>query len=383
MRLFTLTFVLCAGVVFVSSASAQGLLSYDAGIAGSPAVAPEPTTQGWTYLNPAGSGVVVTDASPDGSTGLNAWVIVDQGSSQGQTGHYRQLLSAQDVTAADLLGWELELRMRVVQTSGLDVYAEYAGGTSSSSPRFLAWFETQGNDVLVSMNLVGTSYVCSGAMDGNYHTFLCRKQPGATDAEFHYDGQFLGVFPAAASNGNAPNGGVAWGTGSSAGQGTVNVNSVRMRFLENNGAAFCDGSGSGTTCPCGNLGGAGEGCLNSSGIGGLLMASGDANLAGDTLVLTATQCPPLRSALFIQANNTANGGSGNIFGDGLRCVQGTQRKVQYVPTDGAGHASTSVSISQVGVVGPGDTRYYQYWYRDPLGPCSNQFNLTNGWQVTW
>ena len=31
----------------------------------------------------------------------------------------------------------------------------------------------------------------------------------------------------------------------------------------------------------------------------------------------------------------------------------------------------------------GVTRRYQYWFRTPAGPCGNQANLTNGYEVTW
>ena len=40
--------------------------------------------------------------------------------------------------------------------------------------------------------------------------------------------------------------------------------------------------------------------------------------------------------------------------------------------------------SKAGNVAPGDTKYYQCWYRNPLNsPCGYQFNTTNGYAVTW
>jgi hypothetical protein len=36
-----------------------------------------------------------------------------------------------------------------------------------------------------------------------------------------------------------------------------------------------------------------------------------------------------------------------------------------------------------GTVNPGDTKCYQYWYRDPGGPCGSNFNLSNAMTITW
>ncbi len=219
---------LVALCLVAAGAEAQQLVSYEAGTAGSPAVAPDPQAQGWSLVYPAGSGVQLADVSPDGATGLNAWAIHDQGSAGGERAHYEQLLTSQQVADAFQFGWELEVRLRVLQTNGLDIVVEFAEGQAGSDRRYLAWYEAQGSDLLVTLSLSGTSYVCPGGMDGAYHTFLYRKAPGAIDAELLYDGQLLGSFPAGGSNGGAPAGGVSFGTGSSGGQGSVHVHSVRF-----------------------------------------------------------------------------------------------------------------------------------------------------------
>lgn len=148
--------------------------------------------------------------------------------------------------------------------------------------------------------------------------------------------------------------------------------------------SFCFGDGSGAGCPCGNLSAPGEGCANSTGVGALLAAGGNAVLGADTLVLSVIQAPPGRPGLFFQGNDQQNGGSGFLFGDGLRCVGTAVRRLELVLTDASGNGSTTQPISSVVSLSPGDLRYYQFWYRDPgTGPCAQGFNLTNGVGVTW
>ena len=80
---------------------------------------------------------------------------------------------------------------------------------------------------------------------------------------------------------------------------------------EDLGQVICDGDGSLAACPCGNESalGAGEGCLNSSGLGCVLTASGVPSLAADSLVLEASQLTA-QPALFFQGDARTNGGAG-------------------------------------------------------------------------
>ena len=151
------------------------------------------------------------------------------------------------------------------------------------------------------------------------------------------------------------------------------------------GSSYCSGDGSGTACPCGNAGGAGEGCANDTGIGAVLSASGSASIASDDLVLSATNLTS-GPGLFFQGNNAVNSGNGNPFGDGLRCAGGNvvRLEVRFANTGNGFTTESTISIATRGGVSAGQTRRYQYWYRDSgTSPCSSLFNLTNGYELTW
>ena len=166
------------------------------------------------------------------------------------------------------------------------------------------------------------------------------------------------------------------------------------------GTSYCSGDGSATACPCSNTGGAGEGCPNDTGSGGVLTGSGSASIGAadlvltgsgsasifaDDLVLSATNLTP-GPGLFFQGNNAVNSGNGNPFGDGLRCAGGGVRRLEVrFSNSGNGFTTqTTVSVSTDGAVGAGQTKRYQYWYRDSgTSPCNSLFNLSNGYEITW
>ena len=145
---------------------------------------------------------------------------------------------------------------------------------------------------------------------------------------------------------------------------------------------FCDGTGTGS--PCGNTGGSGEGCANGSGLGGVLDASGSASLTAGDLVLEGSQVIASQPGLFFQGDLQIGGGSGVVFGDGLRCAGTNVIRLQVVVSDASGNSSTSIDIGAAGGAAAGDSREYQLWYRDPASsPCGATFNLTNGYSISW
>ena len=159
------------------------------------------------------------------------------------------------------------------------------------------------------------------------------------------------------------------------------------------GTSDCSGDGSGAPCGCGNNGAAGEGCENSTGDGAILDGSGVASLTADTLVLSATQTTN-QPGVFFQGDITIAGGAGVTFGDGIRCAG---QNVVRIGTYGAtGNATDTATGNLIGGIGPpigshpgnaglsaGDSRTYQWWYRDPGGPCGGSFNLSNAYVVPW
>jgi hypothetical protein len=151
------------------------------------------------------------------------------------------------------------------------------------------------------------------------------------------------------------------------------------------GTMFCPGDGTGIFCPCFNFGNQGHGCENGSfGQGSRLSASGDPSVIGDTVVLNSNFATPGQPGLYFQGDAAVNGGNGVQFGDGLRCAGGNVIRLQIITSDGSGAGSSSVSISGAGGVSAGQTRYYQWWFRDPiLTICGSGFNTSNGVQITW
>ncbi len=154
--------------------------------------------------------------------------------------------------------------------------------------------------------------------------------------------------------------------------------------------SFCAGDGSGIACPCGNTApaGSGRGCLNSTGVGALLAATGSPAVAADTLVLNGSGMPSNASVLYFQGTSESGAGSGTVFGDGKRCAGGSVIRLG-TKTNSAGSSSypalgdTSVSVRGA-VSAAGATRTYQAWYRNAVSFCTpDGFNLTNGLSVTW
>ena len=165
---------------------------------------------------------------------------------------------------------------------------------------------------------------------------------------------------------------------------------------QDGGTLYCfgDGAANSTPCPCGGVGAPRSGCPNSvNPAGGYLVATGLPSRIADTLVLRASQMPPVATVLYFQGTSqasTASGTIGTVFGDGLRCAAGAVVRVGFrtnsagaseIPSGGSPALHIAGQIPATGAV----TRYYQGWYRDvnPSFCTANRYNLTNGVAVVW
>jgi hypothetical protein len=145
---------------------------------------------------------------------------------------------------------------------------------------------------------------------------------------------------------------------------------------------ICLGDGSGAACPCLNEStlGAGEGCKNSQGHGAILSVSGSLTVAGADTAFSATQARPSQPGMLVQGVNLI----GTPFKDGILCMGAPTERVEVAFTDANGDAVTVGDIATLGNVNPGDTRHYQYWYRDPnLSPCGFGSNFSQGLTILW
>ncbi len=147
---------------------------------------------------------------------------------------------------------------------------------------------------------------------------------------------------------------------------------------------YCFGDGSSTPCPCGNFGGTGEGCANSSGAGASLAPSGSASVSADDLLVGASNLLPGQPVLLFGANNAVNGGNGIVYGDGLRCAGGGLVRLGVRTPDAGGTAGWGPGLATQAGYAPGQTVRMQVWYRDPLGsPCGSGFNLSHGIELSF
>ena len=169
---------------------------------------------------------------------------------------------------------------------------------------------------------------------------------------------------------------------------------VFLRDRELASLAFCFGDATqATLCPCANVGANGRGCENSAASGGARLAAYGTSVP-DTLLLAVVGELPSALSIFLQGDVEL--ATPTPFGDGLRCVSGTLKRL-YVEHAAAG-ATSAPNAGELAIraqsallgdpIAPGSTRVYQVYYRDPSAsfcsaPQGNTWNVSNGVRVSW
>jgi hypothetical protein len=165
---------------------------------------------------------------------------------------------------------------------------------------------------------------------------------------------------------------------------------------ESAGTPFCAGDNLDpnvtTDCPCSNFGAPGRGCASSFNANGAgLVTSG--SVPADTVVLNVSGVNNTGNVIFMRGS--VNNVVGVVFGDGVRCVDGTlirRTKPIFAPGVATFPSPTdTVTLSNgwgganLTPPGSGITAYYMAYYRNAAAAfCPPEtFNGTNAYVITW
>jgi hypothetical protein len=151
------------------------------------------------------------------------------------------------------------------------------------------------------------------------------------------------------------------------------------------GTPYCFGDGSGTACPCANVGLGGHGCNVAQATGGVCLTLQDFmpnGVGGGTATALGTNfgLNGMPGVVLIRSTMRQNGGLGTVFGDGLLCVAPPVVRIR----SGLVHdGKVALAITH----GAGQGRFdYQLWFRNqPIAFCdpAAAYNLSNAVEVTW
>jgi hypothetical protein len=345
----------------VGVAPAQHVV-YDAGTAGNPPVAPDPTTAGFSLGGWNGQ-VGLAPLSPDPGTGLNAWEVADG------TPTDRAVYSA-GFTPPTF--FEFTLTMHMVSGASSTIFFEFQDGFTLTDCVFTVSFRVAGNDVL-AIDEQGPSgaMVCANGV-GTYHAYQMRLVPGALGVEFLYDGVVLGTL----TGGIPPPGtpvGARFGARSDPGIGTARFNRVEFEAQPSpiSFARFC-----GATVP------------NSTGQTAVLFAFGSPVIGGAGFTLDAFRLPPNSFGYFLVSADLLpppgmipSGSQGRIcLGPGFI---GRFRRPGEVQNSGASGTfslavdTLNVPLNPPGPLSPG-TYYFQAWHRDANPGVTSNFSQPIG-----
>jgi hypothetical protein len=335
-------------------------------------------------------------------------VSLDSAGAQGNGDSYASLISADgryavfasyatDLVTGDTNGFQ-DVFVRDRQSGTTERVSVDSAGAQGDGASFPAAITPDGRYVALQSY---ASNLVTGDTNGFGDVFLRDRQSGTTELvsvdSAGAQGNADSFFPSISTDGRT----VAFYS-SATNFVTGDTNGTYDAFVRDRAyspfTSLCDpGVGGVIACPCSNPPGApGRGCDNSSATGGaILSASGIAYLSQDTWVFTTTGEKPTATSIVLQGTTSLV--SGMTYGQGVRCVGGTLKRLFVkaasggsitAPDFGAGDPSVSArSAARGDVIGAGQSRFYLVYYRDPavLGGCpaSRTFNATQTGRVDW
>lgn len=225
MRVSRLILPALLAVLSLPGRAAEIAADYQAGLAGT--AVPSPSANGWTSGTPSSDQANFASAAvaPDGTTGFNAWRMLDNSSATSQFITWSRALSTAQHTAAAANGWTLAARLRVA-----DPVASNAGANTvvllygnNSAKRWILFFDLNSAGQIVTTMAGGPTVTLTGVDPTLPHEHQLIYSPLSGTAEYLVDGVSKATGYAGTSGSFN---GVQWGTGSSGGRGDGYWNSV-------------------------------------------------------------------------------------------------------------------------------------------------------------
>ena len=131
-----------------------------------------------------------------------------------------------------------------------------------------------------------------------------------------------------------------------------------------------------------------EGLVNSTGSGATIASNGELSVAANKLSLSASPVPTDTTAIFFYSAARSNGGVGEPFGSGLRCVGSPGIKsfrLEWFSAAGSTAAfpvDLDRPVEPAGLVLPGSTWHFQCYYLDSSQNGSG-FNTSDALTITF
>ncbi len=110
-------------------------------------------------------------------------------------------------------------------------------------------------------------------------------------------------------------------------------------------------------------------------VGAIMGYAGSQSVANNDFILIASGCPPGAAGIFYYGANETFA----TFGNGFRCVASPVFRTAILNVNIFGDAVRALNLNSLppgGQINSGDTKYFQFWYRNPAGGGAG-FNLSD------